>query len=84
VYMCMCIYMYICVCVCVYIYMCVCMCVCMCNLRKIHFGDVYGTRGWFYEFLIKRLLKHTFRLPKNGDYYKGYVHIEDAVGSMMS
>jgi nucleoside-diphosphate-sugar epimerase len=54
------------------------------NFSVIHFGDVYGTRGWFYEFLIKRLLKHTFRLPKNGDYYKGYVHIEDAVGSMIS
>ena len=54
------------------------------NFSVIHFGDVYGTRGWFYEFLIKRLLKHTFRVPKNGDYYKGYVHIEDAVGSMIS
>jgi nucleoside-diphosphate-sugar epimerase len=54
------------------------------NFSVIHFGDVYGTRGWFYEFLIKRLLKHTFRLPKNGDYYKGFVHIEDAVGSMIS
>ncbi len=54
------------------------------NFSVIHFGDVYGTRGWFYEFLIKRLLKHTFRLPKNGNYYKGFVHIEDAVGSMVS
>ena len=54
------------------------------NFSVIHFGDVYGPRGWYYEFLIKRLLKNTFRLPKNGDYYKGFVHVEDAVGSMIS
>lgn len=54
------------------------------NFSVIHFGDVYGTRGWFYEFMIKRLLKKTFRLPKNGEYYKGFVHVDDAVGSMIS
>jgi nucleoside-diphosphate-sugar epimerase len=54
------------------------------NFSVIHFGDVYGTRGWFFEFMIKRLLKNTFRLPKNGDYYKGFVHVEDAVGAMIS
>ncbi len=50
----------------------------------VHFGDVYGSGGWFYKFLIKRLLKNTFRLPKGGDYYKGFVHIDDAVGSLVS
>ena len=50
----------------------------------VHFGDVYGQKGWFYEFLVKRLLKNNFRLPKSGDYYKGFVHVEDAVGSMIS
>jgi len=54
------------------------------KLSVIHFGDVYGTGGWFYEFMIKRLLKNTFRLPKNGEYYKGFVHLEDASGSIMS
>jgi len=54
------------------------------NLSVIHFGDVYGSRGWFYEFMIKRLLKKTFRLPKNGEYYKGFVHVDDAVGAMIS
>ena len=54
------------------------------NFSVVHFGDVYGPRGWFYEFLIKRLLKNTFRLPKNGDYYKGFVHVDDAVGSLIS
>jgi nucleoside-diphosphate-sugar epimerase len=54
------------------------------DFSVIHLGDVYGPRGWFYEFLIKRLLKNTFRLPKNGEYYKGYVHIDDAIGSIMA
>lgn len=54
------------------------------NLSVIHFGDVYGTRGWFYEFMIKRLLKNTFRLPKNGEYFKGFVHVDDAVGSLIT
>lgn len=54
------------------------------DFSVVHFGDVYGTKGWFYDFLIKRLLKNTFRLPKGGDYYKGFVHVEDAVGSMIA
>ena len=54
------------------------------DFSVVHFGDVYGPGGWFYEFLINRLLKNTFRLPKGGDYYKGFVHVEDAVGSMVS
>lgn len=54
------------------------------NFSVIHFGDVYGSGGWFYESLVKRLLKNTFRLPKSGEYYKAFVHVEDAVGSMIS
>ncbi len=54
------------------------------NFTVIHFGDVYGSGGWFYEVLVKRLLKNTFRLPKGGDYYRSFVHVDDAVGSMIS
>ena len=54
------------------------------NFTVIHFGDVYGSGGWFYEVLVKRLLKNTFRLPKEGDYYKAFLHVDDAVGSMIS
>lgn len=54
------------------------------NFSVVHFGDVYGPGGWFYEFLITRLLKNTFRMPKNGDYYKGFVHVDDAAGSLIS
>jgi len=54
------------------------------NFSVIHFGDVYGSGGWFYDFLIKRMLNNTFRLPKNGDYYKNFVHRDDAVGSTIA
>jgi len=54
------------------------------NFSVIHFGDVYGPGGWFYDFLIKRMLNNTFRLPKNGDYYKNFVHRDDAVGSTIA
>ena len=33
---------------------------------------------------IKRLKKNTFRMPKGGNYYKGFVHVEDAVGSIIA
>ena len=54
------------------------------DFAVVHFGDVYGPDGWFYEMLIKRLKKNTFRMPKGGEYYKGFVHVDDAVGSMMA
>ena len=54
------------------------------DFAVIHFGDVYGADGWFYEMLVKRLKKNTFRMPKGGDYYKGFVHVDDAVNSMIS
>ena len=54
------------------------------DFAVVHFGDVYGADGWFYEMLVKRLKKHTFRMPNGGDYYKGFVHVDDAVKSMIS
>ena len=54
------------------------------DFTVVHFGDVYGPDGWFYEMLVKRLKKNTFRMPKGGNYYKGFVHVEDAVGSIVT
>ena len=54
------------------------------DFAVVHFGDVYGPDGWFYDMLVKRLKKRTFRMPKGGKYYKGFVHVEDAVGSMIT
>ena len=54
------------------------------DFTVVHFGDVYGPDGWFYEMLVKRLKKNTFRMPKGGNYYKGFVHVEDAIGSIIA
>jgi nucleoside-diphosphate-sugar epimerase len=54
------------------------------NFSVVHFGDVYGAQGWFHEILIKRLLKKSFRLPGGGKYSKGFVNVDDAVGSMIA
>jgi len=54
------------------------------DFAVVHFGDVYGPGGWFNEMLVKRLQKNTFRMPAGGDYYKGFVHVDDAVGSMIA
>ena len=43
----------------------------------VHFGDVYGSDGWFYEMLIKRLKTNTFRMPGGGDYFNGFVQKGD-------
>lgn len=50
----------------------------------IYFGDVYGKTGWFNEMLVKRLKKKTFKIPGNGNYVKGFVHVDDAVGSLIA
>ncbi|WP_067960392.1 NAD(P)-dependent oxidoreductase [Nitrosopumilus sp. Nsub] len=54
------------------------------DFAVVHFGDVYGPGGWFNDMLVKRLQKNTFRMPAGGDYYKGFVHVDDAVGSMIA
>ena len=54
------------------------------DFSVVHFGDVYGAQGWFKEILISRLLKKSFRLPGGGKYYKGFVNVDDAVGSMIA
>ena len=56
------------------------------DFTVVHFGDVYGSKGWFYEALVSRLLKKlsTFKMPKGGNYNKAFVHVDDAVGSLIA
>ena len=54
------------------------------DFTVVYFGDVYGKTGWFNDMLIKRLEKKTFKIPGSGDYIKGFVHVDDAVGSMIA
>ena len=54
------------------------------DFSVVYFGDVYGSSGWFYEILVKRLQKKSFRIPGGGKYFKGFVNVDDAVGSMIA
>ena len=50
------------------------------DFTVVYFGDVYGKTGWFNDMLVERLKKKTFKLPGSGEYVKGFVHVNDAVG----
>ena len=54
------------------------------DFSVVYFGDVYGSKGWFYDILVKRLEKKSFRLPSGGKYFKGFVNVDDVVGSMIA
>ena len=59
-----------------------------CKENSIHFsvaylGEVYGDGGWFASQIVSRLKKGSFRMPKSGDYYRCFVHVEDVVNSLI-
>lgn len=54
------------------------------QFTAIFFGDVYGKTGWFNEMLVKRLKNKTFKIPGKGNYVKCFVHVDDAVGSLIA
>ncbi|HEY5736342.1 MAG TPA: NAD(P)-dependent oxidoreductase [Nitrosopumilus sp.] len=54
------------------------------DFAVVYFGDVYGSSGWFNEILVKRLQKKSFRVPGGGKYFKGFVNVDDAVGSLIT
>ncbi len=49
-------------------------------------GDVYGNGGWFRNILVEGLIKSRFGLgfmiPGNGDYYRCFIHVDDAVEAL--
>ena len=49
-----------------------------------YFGDVYGDGSWFTEMVVKKLKSGMMKVPGKGDYLKGFIHVEDAVGILMS
>ena len=49
-----------------------------------YFGDVYGNASWFIEMIVKRLKNGTFKIPGKGDYEKCFIHVDDAVGILIS
>ena len=54
------------------------------GLSVCYFGDVYGDASWFTEMIVKRLKNGTFRIPGKGDYDKCFIHVDDAVGILVS
>ncbi len=49
-----------------------------------YFGDVYGEGGWFSEMIVNRLKNGTFKIPGKGDYERCFLHVDDAVGILLS
>ena len=60
-----------------------------CKENSIHFsvaylGEVYGDGGWFTSQILSRLKKGNFRMPKAGEYYRCFVHVDDVVNSLIA
>lgn len=49
------------------------------SLTVTYFGEVYGNGGWFDSQILQRLQKGRFKLPKSGEYYRSFVHVDDVV-----
>ena len=49
-----------------------------------YFGDVYGDGSWFTEMVVKKLKSGMMKIPGKGDYNKCFVHVDDAVGILIS
>jgi nucleoside-diphosphate-sugar epimerase len=55
------------------------------DFTVVHFGDiVYGNGGSFKSMFIDRLKNGSFKIPGNGEYYKNFVHVEDAVNAVVA
>jgi len=49
-----------------------------------YLGEVYGDGGWFLSQIISRLRKGSFKMPKSGNYYRSFVHVDDVVNALIS
>ena len=49
-----------------------------------YFGDVYGDASWFTEMVVKKLKSGMMKVPGKGDYDKCFIHVDDAVGILIS
>ena len=54
------------------------------SLTVTYFGEVYGNGGWFESQIIQRLQKGMFKLPKSGEYYRSFVHVDDVVSALVA
>ena len=49
-----------------------------------YLGEVYGNGGWFTDQIIERLTKGKFRMPKSGEYYRNFIHVDDVVSALIA
>ena len=49
-----------------------------------YFGDLYGDGSWFTEMVVKKLKSGMMKTPGKGDYDKCFIHVDDAVGILIS
>ena len=54
------------------------------DFNVVYLGDVYGNGGWFKSIMIDRLKSGSFKLPSGGEYYRSFIHIDDAVSALVS
>ncbi len=55
------------------------------DFTVVHFGDiVYGNGGSFKSMFIDRLKNGSFKIPGNGEYYKNFVHVDDAANAVIA
>jgi len=47
-----------------------------------YLGEVYGNGGWFAAQLVDRMKKGKLRMPGAGNYFRSFVHVDDAVGAL--
>ncbi|MFB5611241.1 MAG: NAD-dependent epimerase/dehydratase family protein [Nitrosopumilaceae archaeon] len=49
-----------------------------------YLGEVYGNGGWFTSVIMDKLQNGKFKLPAGGEYYRNYVHVDDAVSALVA
>ena len=49
-----------------------------------YFGDVYGDGSWLTDMVVKKLKSGMMKVPGKGDYDKCFIHVNDAVGILVS
>lgn len=49
-----------------------------------YLGEVYGNGGWFTSQIIERLKNGKFKMPKSGEYFRSFVHVDDVVSALIT
>jgi len=49
-----------------------------------YFGEVYGNGGWFTAQLVDRMKSGKFKMPRAGNYFRSFVHVDDAVSALVA